>query len=221
VVANIAEMRLAEAATIIRVINVGSEVLSEGANLWLADAFAVLNAPSQASCARFWSTDTLAQLRVEYLVFVTPINMTEALAFALFSVEIIINAILCCTGGLNITIAVAVIAIPVVVGRAVDWRTMALASIRVPEEIVGADLWAADTRANAFIEDHIVIAICWSTFAGAIVNIEILAWLAGIGNSGVALASALLVVPVLAAFARVITIGLNANAVANFCVEII
>lgn len=214
-------MRLAEATTQSRVVNISSEVLSEWANLWLADASAVLNTPSQASFARFWSTDTFAQLRVEYFVDVTTIDMLVALAFALFCVEIIINAILCCAVGLNITIAVAVIAIPVVVGRAVDWRTMALAGIRVPEEIVGADLRAADTRANAFIEDHIVIAFSWSTFAGAIVNIEILARKAGIGNSGVALASALLVVPVLVAFASFITFGFKANAVANFCVEII
>ena len=161
VVARAAKMRFAEAATLSRVVNISSEVLGEGTDFRLADTSAVFNTPCHASFARFWCANAHTEICIEDLISFASDNRRVTLAFALFGIKIEVAEAIRIASSFDVAVAVAVVVVPVVVRTAVDWGTLALASIRIPEEVVWTDTRTADALADCLIEHKTFIALFW------------------------------------------------------------
>lgn len=114
--------------------------------------------------------------------------------------------------------------IPVEVGWTVDWSalTSAVINMGVEEEVVRALLGAADTLADAFVENKAIGALCGCALACAVVDVkELLTVHACVSNGWVAFTLAGLVVPVEVRLARLGTGWFSADAVANLGIEVV
>ncbi len=130
-VADSAEVGLAEAAAVIWVFDIGSPVLGQRADGREADALAVLNAPGEAWGAFVGLADALAKLGVVDVSDRAVGDWSVASATTFFGIEIIIiiyvYRFLSGTVGKNIAVAAAMLVVPVVAGGTLHGGAVAAA----------------------------------------------------------------------------------------------
>ena len=179
VVAISAVVGLAEAAAVVRVLNVGSPVLGQRAHAWQADALAVLVAPVEAWAAGLGPADALADLRVVDKAWGAGRPWAEASATTFFRIEIIIIIYVVrfgsCAVWKNVAVAAAMLLAPVVAGGALDWLALTFAVLAVPVEVVRADLGAAFASAERLVENFVGSALGGRAHALAELDIKVLA----------------------------------------------
>lgn len=150
-------------------------------------------------------------------------NRSRALAQAFFGIKIIIIYSVSWAIVRNHAVTFAMVLIPVEVGWTVDWSalTSAVINMGVEEEVVRALLGAADTLADAFVENKAIGALGGCALACAVVDVKELTVRACVSNGWVAFTLAGLVVPVEVRLARLGTGWFSADAVANLGIEVV
>jgi len=218
---SLTSLGMAEAATLCRVFEISSPVLTVWANPGIADALAVLNRPVEAGITSLRNTDAHTLFGIVTFKFTTGCHWARAFTSAFFNVEVII--IILVRNGVALayqTITVAVILVPVESGSAITWGTDAFAVDRIPEEIVRALHWAADALADGFIEDFILAAFSWSALALTNVRVQVEARFTSLRRI-TALTPASLSVPEKVRWAVVRSFGFLAHTAADSCVKVV
>lgn len=216
-----AVVRVAEATTVLRDVDISSPVLGSWAHEWGAHALALFDVPVQALVAGLRNADTLALFDVEKRTFFAGCNWGGTLAKAFFDVEIII-IILDDFTLQDVTVAFASVVVPVGAFFTMDGGALTCTANCVPVEVVRALSWAADARTDGLVENFIILALLRTALALAHVSIDVLIGSAGFNlHTVVTFTAAAASVPEEVSRAVVGRLGFLAEATADARVEVV